>query len=127
LRPIAIKSEKRNKYFYIKKQGNLNLTALANRTSQHILSTSSNLLGICLFVITSLHIGDKSNNSLIDEFTAIIALLLTISSVLSFFSIRTPNIKKKYQLETIGDKFFIVSLFGIFAIIIFIIITYWGK
>jgi hypothetical protein len=47
--------------------------------------------------------------------------------VLSFFSIRTPNIKKKYQLETIGDKFFIVSLFGIFAIIIFIIITYWGK
>jgi hypothetical protein len=74
-----------------------------------------------------LHIGDKSNNSLIDEFTAIIALLLTISSVFSFFSIRTGNINKKQQLESTADKFFIVSLFGIFAIIIFIIITYWGK
>jgi hypothetical protein len=47
--------------------------------------------------------------------------------VFSFFSIRTPDPKKKYQLESIADKFFIVSLFGIFAIIIFITITYWGQ
>ncbi|EIA07506.1 hypothetical protein [Flavobacterium frigoris] len=100
---------------------------MANRTAQHILSTSANLLGFCLFIITSLHIGNKSNSSYIDEFTAIVALLLTISSVFSFFSIRTPDAKKEQQLEQIADKFFIVSLLGIFAIILFIIITYWDK
>jgi hypothetical protein len=38
-----------------------------------------------------------------------------------------PNVKKICQLESIADKFFIVSLFGIFAIIIFIIINYWHN
>jgi magnesium-transporting ATPase (P-type) len=100
---------------------------LANKTSQHILTTSANLLGFCLFIISSLHIGDKTKNSFIDEFTSIIALLLAISSVLSFFSIRTQNTDKEHRLENIADKFFIASLFGIFAIIVFIIITYWNK
>jgi hypothetical protein len=63
--------------------------------------------------------------ALIDEFTAVIALLLTISSVFSFFSIRTPD-PEKYQLESIADKFFVVS-FGIFCNNYFITITYWGK
>ncbi len=62
---------------------------MANKTSQHILSTSANLLGFCLFIITSLHLTDRSENSLIDEFTSIVALLLTLSCVFSFISIRT--------------------------------------
>jgi hypothetical protein len=70
---------------------------------------------------------DATKNSLIDEFTSIIALLLTISSVLSFFSIRTQNIEKEDRLESLADSFFIVSLLGIFAIIVFIIITYWNQ
>lgn len=55
---------------------------MANKTSQHILGTSANLLGFCLFIITSLHLTNHAENSLIDEFTAIIALFLTISSVI---------------------------------------------
>jgi hypothetical protein len=71
--------------------------AMANNTSQHILSTSANLLGFCLFVITSLHITNKSTSSVIDEFTSLIALVLTISCLLSFISIRTKN-------ETRGEE-----------------------
>lgn len=94
---------------------------MANNTSQHILSTSASLLGFCLFIITSLHFNNQTENSLIDEFTAIIALLLTISSIFSFVSIRTKNEKREQYLELIADYFFIVSLIGIFLIIAFII------
>jgi predicted membrane channel-forming protein YqfA (hemolysin III family) len=100
---------------------------MANKTSQHILGTSANLLGFCLFIITSLHLTNKTENSLIDEFTSIIALILTVSSVFSFISIRTEDERKEYRFEKIADYLFIISLIGIFAIIAFIIITFWQK
>ncbi len=90
---------------------------MANKTSQHILGTSANLLGFCLFVITSLHITNRSENNLIDEFTFIVALFLTASSILSFISIRTENKTPEIKLEQYADYLFIVSLIGIFGII----------
>ena len=68
---------------------------MANKTSQHILGTSANLLGFCLFIITSLHLANKTANSYIDEFTAVVALFLAVSSVFSFLSWRTENEKKE--------------------------------
>lgn len=100
---------------------------MANKTAQHILGTSANLLGFCLFIITSLHLTNRAENNLIDEFTSIIALLLTVSSVLSFISIRTENKNREYKLEQIADYLFIISLIGIFGIIVFIIFNFWGK
>ncbi|MBP8792316.1 MAG: hypothetical protein KBE41_02250 [Lutibacter sp.] len=100
---------------------------MANKTSQHILGTSANLLGFCLFIITSLHLANKTENGLIDEFTAIIALLLTVSSVFSFVSLRTENSKKEMLFEKTADYLFIISLIGIFGIIAFIIINFWNK
>jgi hypothetical protein len=98
---------------------------MANKTSQHILGTSANLLGFCLFVITSLHLADKSESNLIDEFTSIVALILTVSSVLSFVSIRTDNKSREYHYERIADYLFVLSLLGIFGIIVFMIISFW--
>jgi len=100
---------------------------MANQTSQHILNTAANLLGFCLFVITSIHIANKTENSYIDEITSIIALMLTISTVCSFFSIRTKNIKREAQLEKIADGLFVISLLGIFTIIGVITAKYWLK
>lgn len=100
---------------------------MANKTSQHILSTAANLLGFCLVVITSLHFANKTENTIIDEFTSIIALLLTMSSVLSFMSIRTDDEVREYKLEQIADNLFIISLLGIFATITFIILNFWNK
>ena len=98
---------------------------MANKTSQHILNTSANLLGFCLFIITSLHLTNRSDNSLIDEFTSIVALLLTISSVFSFASIKTNNEKREHNLENIADYLFMISLIGIFAIIVFLLLNFW--
>jgi hypothetical protein len=100
---------------------------MANKTSQHILGTAANLLGFCLFVITSLHLNNRTENNYIDEFTSIIALFLTVSSVLSFISIRTEKPNREYRLEQIADYLFIISLLGIFGIIAFIIINFWQK
>lgn len=93
---------------------------MANNTSQHILNTSATLLGFCLFIITSLHIANLTEAYIIDEFTSVVALLLTLSSVFSFFSIRTKNKIKEERFETIADYFFMVSLIGILIIILLI-------
>jgi len=99
---------------------------LANKTSQHILNTSATLLGFCLFIITSVHFAEKTENSLIDEVTSVIALLLSISSIFSFISIRTENSKKEFLFEKIADYFFIIALLGIVIIIMFIILNFWN-
>ncbi|MDO9276084.1 MAG: hypothetical protein Q7T92_11115 [Lutibacter sp.] len=93
---------------------------MANTTSQHILSTSANLLGFCLFVITSLHISNFTETHVIDELTSLVAMLLTFSCIFSFISIRTSNSKREKLLEKIADYLFMLSLIGILVIILFI-------
>ncbi len=97
---------------------------MPNNTSQHILNTSANLLGFCLFVITSLHITNKAETFIIDELTSIVGVLLVFSSLFSFFSIRTSHHKTERKLELLADYFFIVALIGILAIILFIAFNY---
>ncbi len=97
---------------------------MANNTSQHILSTSANLLGFCLFVITSLQISNHSEISLIDEFTSVIAFMLVVSCIFSFLSIKTINIKKEQLFESVADYLFITSLIGILVIIALIALNF---
>lgn len=93
---------------------------MANKTSQHILNTSANLLGFCLIVISSLQITNKKEDTLLDEFTSVIALLLTISCIFSFISIKSNLEKREKYFEKIADGFFIVSLVGLLIVIMFI-------
>ncbi|HCK22460.1 MAG TPA: hypothetical protein DHW15_09935 [Bacteroidetes bacterium] len=93
---------------------------MANTTSQHILGTSANLLGFCLFVITSLHIADQVETRLIDGLTSVVGVLLTVSCIFSFVSIRTRREERERRMEAIADYFFVVALLGILAIIVLI-------
>ena len=97
---------------------------MPKNTSQHILGTSANLLGFCLFVITSLHVSDQSESSIIDEFTSVIALLLTISCIFSYVSIRAEQSIRQQRMERMADYFFITSLLGIGAIILLLVFHY---
>ena len=90
---------------------------MAINTSGHILSTSANLLGFCLFVITSLHIANLTEANIVDEFTSVVGVLLTFSCLFSFISIRTSNEQRERRFETIADYLFISSLIGVLAII----------
>jgi surface polysaccharide O-acyltransferase-like enzyme len=94
---------------------------MANNTSTHILGTSANLLGFCLFVITSIHVTERSATSMLDEAASLIALLLALSCFFSFVSIRTSSEKKEAQYEKIADYFFLYSLIGIIAIILLLV------
>jgi hypothetical protein len=105
----------------------INVFQMPNKTSQHILNTAANLLGFCLIVITSLHVSKQSQNSLVDEFSSLVALILAISCGLSFASIKTENIKKETLLEKTADTLFLIALVGIFIIILFLVIKLWNN
>jgi len=89
-----------------------------NEKSPHILNASSNLLGICFIVITSLKVMNISHKTIIDEITIVAIILFMISCVLSFLSIRGKN-KASVQLENIADYTFIggISLLFITTIL----------
>ncbi len=93
---------------------------MANNTSQHILNTSANLLGFCLFVITSLHFRIKAETTIIDKITSIVAILLAMSCFFSFISIRIKIEIKEKKYENIADYLFVTSLGGILMIILLI-------
>jgi hypothetical protein len=86
------------------------------RNSHHILNTSSNLLGFCLVVLTSLKISKYDRLTMIDEFTGVACILLITSSVFSFLSIRSTSEKLMTYFENIADKFFIIALLLVFVI-----------
>jgi Mn2+/Fe2+ NRAMP family transporter len=100
---------------------------MANKTSQHILTTSANLLGFCLIIVTSLHLTNKTENSILDEFASVIALLLTLSTVLSFLSIRAQKPRQEMQLEKTADVLFLISVVGILGMMVAIIALFWLR
>src|ERR1700744_3871124 len=83
---------------------------MANNTSQHVLNTATSLLGFCLVVITSFHLTNKAESSLIDEFTSVIAMFLIFSCLFSFLSIRTKNELLERRLETIAEYLFLTAI-----------------
>jgi cytochrome bd-type quinol oxidase subunit 2 len=81
--------------------------------SSHILNASSNLLGICFIVITSLKVLKKSGETIIDD-AAILALLLFMAScIFSFLSIRNENARGE-RFEKIADYIFLAGLILLF-------------
>lgn len=92
---------------------------MAKKTT-HILNASANLLGFCLFVITSLHIANLTESHFIDKITSGVAVFLTVSCFCSYISIRTKNPKRELRMEIIADYFFVASLLGILTTIILI-------
>lgn len=98
---------------------------MANKTSQHILPTASNLLGFCLIVITSLHISSATVNSILDEFASIVSLLLCLSVILSFASIKSENKKWTHRLELIAEILFGIAITGIGIIVLVLLKKFW--
>lgn len=92
-------------------------------TSSHILNTSSNLLGFCLVVLTSLRIANYSEQSLIDEFTVVASVLLMAASILSFLAIRSDKEGRAIRLEKAADNLFLFALGVIFLAILLIAAT----
>lgn len=93
---------------------------MAKTKSSHILNTSSNLLGFCLIILTSVKVSSYDENSLIDEFTAFTSIILIIACILSFLSIRSEGDKTSYRLENTAEIMFILALLIILFVIVLI-------
>lgn len=85
-----------------------------NNKSAHILNTSSNLLGLCFIVLTSLQVLKLKQTSVIDEFTAIATVSFMSSSFLSFLSLRSSNNRLSEKYENIADFIFMTGLCVLF-------------
>ena len=81
--------------------------------SPHILNTSSNLLGLCFIVLTSLKVLKLSDITVIDGFTAVSTFFFMAASLLSFLSIRTMK-KIGIVYEKIADIVFLGGLSFLF-------------
>ncbi|MDN3548228.1 hypothetical protein [Mucilaginibacter aquaedulcis] len=97
---------------------------MANNTSQHILGPSTSLLGFCLVVVTSFHLTNKSDTSIIDEFTSGIAMMLILSCIFSFMAIRAKDQKKTIKLEAVAEYIFLIALIGIMLIIMLLVFKF---
>ncbi|SFH91490.1 hypothetical protein SAMN05443292_0762 [Halpernia frigidisoli] len=82
--------------------------------SPHILNASSNLLGFCLLIITSLKITNSDKATFLDEFAGVAGIFFTISCIFSFLAIRTNNHKQILVFESIADYLFLGALVCIF-------------
>ena len=84
-------------------------------TSPHILNTSSNLLGICFIVLTSIKLLKLQEATLVDEFTSAAMILFMISCILSFLSMRTKSIHRSERYENMADICFLTGLISLFG------------
>lgn len=84
-----------------------------NNKAPHILNTSSNLLGLCFIVLTSLHVLKLKETSIIDELTAVAIVLFMTASLLSFLSMRSNTVRSE-RYEQVADVFFLSGLVGMF-------------
>ena len=85
-----------------------------NDKSPHILNASSNLLGICFIVLTSLKLLNQTSKTIIDEITLGAIMLFMGSCILSFLSIRSKS-NFADKLEKMADYMFITGLLLLFA------------
>jgi len=96
---------------------------MQKNTAQHILNSSSNLLGFCLVVLTSLKITKFNEHTFIDEFTGLACFVLVLSCIFSFLSIRTSVETSKNRYEKLAEYIFMTSLIVVFIITFLIAFT----
>lgn len=90
-----------------------------NKNSPHILNTAATLLGLCFVVLTSLHLNNQTEETTVDELTAVAILLFMNSCIFSFLSIRSS--KTGNLLERIADISFLIGLLVLAVITLLIV------
>lgn len=85
-----------------------------NETSPHILNASSNLLGICFILLTSLKLFKLSEATIVDEIVSVATVFFMASCIFSFLSIRL-NSERGIKFERAANVIFMLGLFNLFA------------
>src|SRR5258705_12020349 len=81
--------------------------------SPQILNSSSNFLGFCFLVLTSLKFFKLTHASLIDEITGVCFVIFMFSCLCAFLSIRSKTNRVELY-ETLAEYAFLAGLMVIF-------------
>ncbi len=81
--------------------------------SPHVLNASSNLIGFCFLVITSLRFLSKSTGTVIDELATVSMVFFMAASILSFLSLKKIS-RRAEILERIASGLFLSGLLLLF-------------
>src|SRR6266403_1580280 len=97
---------------------------LEQRICIPIFTVSSAMVGVCLTVIGLIRVVITlgSADTLADDLLAADALLFLISSLLSYWALRSRGLRRMHRLERIADGIFIVAMIGM--VVICALITY---
>src|SRR5213594_4548038 len=92
--------------------------------SIHIFTVSSAMVGVCLTVIGLIRVVITlgTADTLADDLLAADALLFLISSLLSYWALRSRGLRRMHRLERIADGIFIVAMIGM--VVVCALITY---
>lgn len=81
---------------------------MTQNRNPYILTTSSNLLGICIVLITGIHFSNMQNRTIVDEIALFAAFIFLGSCILSYLSIR--DARDTVLLEHIADYLFLLGI-----------------
>ncbi len=90
--------------------------------THHILPTSSNLLGICFFVLSYIKLGDRSSRTLLDESVVLPIILFFTASVLSYMAMRSES--GNSRLERMADMVFMTGLLSLSIIALILVFEF---
>jgi len=76
--------------------------------SNHILPTSSNLLGLCFIIASFIKVSKLSHETIIDELISVVIVFFLTASLFSYFSIRSKSRSDFY--EKVADTIFLIGL-----------------
>src|SRR5437667_4568285 len=90
----------------------------------HIFTVSSAMVGVCLTVIGLIRVVITlgTADTLADDLLAADALLFLISSLLSYWALRSRGLRRMHRLEKIADGIFIIAMIGM--VVVCALITY---
>ena len=92
-----------------------------DKKSPQILNASSNFLGFCFLVITSLKFFKLSHTTFIDEITAVCFVIFMFSCLCAFLCIRSKT-KRAEVYETLAEYSFLTGLIIIFLMTILFVL-----
>ncbi|MFT4152851.1 hypothetical protein [Parafilimonas sp.] len=92
-----------------------------NNKAPQILNASSNFLGFCFLVLTSIKLFKFGAVTIIDEVTAVSFVLFMCSCLCAFLSIRSRT-KRAELYEAIAEYTFLAGLFSIFFMTILFVL-----
>jgi hypothetical protein len=78
----------------------------------HVFTASEAMVGVCITVIGIFQVVTtlRSEDSLGDDFLAINAILYLITTLLSYWALRTSNVNRNHFLEKLVDILFLIAL-----------------